>query len=65
MIPVEGHIHLFRDETTGAIINMSPEYQVYMKNKKAREEKTSELENLKSDMANMKDMLSKILEKLS
>tara|TARA_R100000278_G_scaffold101511_2_gene78055 strand:+ start:782 stop:976 length:195 start_codon:yes stop_codon:yes gene_type:complete len=64
MIRVEGKPHLYRDET-GAIINDdSSGYSAYMnaKSKKALERK--ELDTMKQEISEIKEMLAKITSKL-
>ena len=65
MIRVEGHPHLYRDEKSGAIINTdSSSFAAYQqaKNKKAIERK--ELDTMKEEISEIKQMLAKIVEKL-
>jgi hypothetical protein len=65
LIPVEGHSHLYRDENTGAIINADDSsYQSYIRSKKLRENEKREIEEMKSEIKDIKNMLSKIVEKL-
>jgi len=75
LIPVEGNRGLFRDENTKAILNCSDsEYQGYLelKSQKLKEvsklndmkEKISEIDQLKSDVSEMKDMMRLIIQKL-
>lgn len=75
LIPVEGNKGLFRDKNTSAILNCSDsDYQQYLevKNTKIKEviqinemtEKINEIDQLKSDMNEMKDMMKLILSKL-
>ena len=75
LIPVEGNIGLFRDENSSAILNCSDsDYQKYLELKtvKAKEvtrlneitEKVNEIDQLKSDVSEMKDMMKLILSKL-
>ena len=41
MIPVEGHKNLFRDEKTGAIVNMDTAgYSTYMSDKRRNSDKS-------------------------
>tara|TARA_B100000214_G_C23934090_1_gene612240 strand:+ start:1100 stop:1297 length:198 start_codon:yes stop_codon:yes gene_type:complete len=65
MIRVEGHSNLFRDEKSGAIINTdSSSFAAYQqaKTKKAIERK--ELDTMKEEISEIKQMLAKIVEKL-
>lgn len=75
LIPVEGNMGLFRDENSSAILNCSDsDYQKYLELKtvKMKEvaklneitEKVSEIDQLKSDVSEMKDMMKLILSKL-
>ena len=75
LIPVEGNKGLFRDESTKAILNCSDlDYQQYLevKNMKMKEvtqmnemtEKINEIDQLKSDVNEMKNMMKLILSKL-
>jgi hypothetical protein len=75
LIPVEGNKGLFRDENSSAILNCSDsDYQKYLelKNMKIREvgqinemtEKIHEIDQLKSDVNEIKDMMKLILSKL-
>jgi len=75
LIPVEGNKGLFRDEKTSAILNCSDsDYQRYLevKNTKIKEvaqmnkmtEKINEIDQLKSDVNEIKDMMKLILSKL-
>ena len=51
MIPVEGHKNLFRDEKTGAIINMDTAgYSNYMSDKIRNSDKQAELDEMKSEI---------------
>ena len=75
LIPVEGNIGLFRDGNSSAILNCSDsDYQKYLELKtvKVKEvtrlneitEKVNEIDQLKSDVSEMKDMMKLILSKL-
>lgn len=64
---------LYRDQNSSAIINKNrSEYDSYMARKKAMETKAhefeqmkEELDNVKSDIGDIKDMLSVIVQKLN
>jgi hypothetical protein len=63
-IPVEGHPNLFRDATTGAIINNDKSKAI--KARQARErilKEKQEIEELKSDVAEIKSLLMQLLER--
>lgn len=65
MIPVEGHSNLFRDEDTGAIVNNNgTEFESYINNRETRRNQLKDIDNLKSDVADIKTMLEHILLKL-
>ena len=66
MIRVEGHSNLYRDEKTGAIVNMDTVgYQNYLKSSKIAEEKKKELDNMKKDIDDIKGALKEILSRLT
>ncbi len=66
MIRVEGHSHLYRDEKTGAIVNMDNiGYQNYLKSSRIAEEKEKELDNMKKDIEDIKGALKEILNRLT
>lgn len=62
MIPIEGHSNLFRDENSGAIINYDTiEYENYMKIKKNKLHQKQEIENLKSEVFEIKTLLMELI----
>ena len=64
MIPVEGHKHLFRDEKSGAIINTdSHGFSQYKKSKNIRLTQNEEIDRMKKDIEELKDVLKKIATK--
>jgi hypothetical protein len=64
-VKVENQRDLVRDKTTGAIVNINnDELEKARARKKARQQKDFEIQELKNDVAQIKDMLSKIAEKL-
>lgn len=64
-IKVEGHDNLVRDKQTGAILNNdSSSYQAYMRQKQVKLSERNEIEKLKSEVGEIKDMLKIIMEKL-
>ena len=66
MIRVEGHTNLYRDERTGAIVNMDTVgYQSYLRSVKVAEEKKKELDNMKKDIEDIKGALKEILNRLT
>ena len=66
MIPVEGHKNLFRDEKTGAIINMDTAgYSTYMSDKRRNSDKQAELDEMKSEIEALKTMLKELASKIT
>lgn len=65
-IPVKGHQDLVRDNFSKAILNVDDEARKIRKMKaEARNKEKQEIENIKRDIVELKDMMSKILDKLS
>ena len=70
-LKVEGHQGLVRDTVSNAVINSSTsEYNIYMSRHRAREQQSDQLRNackeinsLKSEFREIKDLLVKVLEK--
>lgn len=66
MIKVEGHPNLYRDEKTGAIINNDQNgYDQYVRSLEYRKSQKKEIDDLKSDIDEIKMSLKKLTEKLS
>ena len=66
MIPVEGHKNLFRDEKTGAIINMDTAgYSTYMSDQRRNSDKQAELDEMKSEIETLKTMLKELASKIT
>ena len=66
MISVEGHKNLFRDENTGAIINMDTTgYSTYMSDKRRNSDKQAELNEMKSEIETLKTMLKELASKIT
>ncbi len=66
MIPVEGHKNLFRDEKTGAIVNMDTAgYSTYMSDKRRNLDKQAELDEMKSEIETLKTMLKELASKIT
>ena len=56
---------LYRDEESGAIINCSnSQYEEYLKLKEQKMNEVSEMDKLKDDVDELKDMMKLILSKL-
>ena len=63
MIPVEGHKGLYRDEKSNAIVNCNDyEYQEYLRSKNSTLDEKTEIQNLKSELNDIKLLLTKLLE---
>jgi|TARA_B100000214_G_scaffold1693_1_gene1310 hypothetical protein len=68
-LKVEGHTHLVRDVNSNAIINTNTsDYQLYMKRVKVREKEADklrnavkEINNIKSEIREIKDLIKKIV----
>lgn len=62
MIPVKGHPNLYRDEQTGAIVNCDNQaYNQYMNSLNNRNLQKQEIENIKTDIAEIKSLLKEII----
>tara|TARA_B000000565_G_scaffold229043_1_gene186565 strand:- start:257 stop:460 length:204 start_codon:yes stop_codon:yes gene_type:complete len=66
MIPVEGHKNLFRDESTGAIINCdNSSYQNYLEDKKRNSIKKAEFDAMKDEIKELKSLLKELASKIT
>ena len=66
MIPVEGHKNLFRDESTGAIINCdNTAYQNYLEDKKRNSIKKAEFDAMKDEIKELKSLLKELASKIT
>ena len=64
MIRVEGHKNLYRDENSGAIINTdSVGYNQYKRAKSFKNDQKEEIERIKKDIEEIKNLLRLIAEK--
>ena len=62
MIPVEGHKGLYRDQNSNAIVNCNDyEYQEYLRAKNSSLDEKSEIENLKTELTEIKLLLTKLI----
>jgi DNA topoisomerase VI subunit B len=60
-IKVKGHDHLIRDPKTNSIINANMlEYKEYLSRRNSKMEEDQKIQNLESNVANMKDDLNEI-----
>ena len=66
MIPVEGHKNLFRDESTGAIVNCDNKaYLSYLEDKKRNFIKKEEIDSMKDEIETLKSMLRDLASKIT
>ena len=64
MIRVEGHKNLYRDEKSGAIINTdSHGYSQYKKSRNIKLTQKEEIDSMKKDIEEIKNLLRMIAEK--
>ena len=64
MIPVEGHKNLYRDEKSGAIVNTdSHGYSQYKKSRNIKLNQKEEIDSMKKDIEEIKNLLKLIIEK--
>jgi len=62
MIRIEGHQNLYRDEKTGAIVNTDTAgYSQYIKMKNEKQRQREEIDQLKSDVSEIKDLLKELI----
>ena len=60
-IKVKGHNHLIRDTKTNSIINTNvSEYNEYISRRDSKLKESQKIQNLESDVANMKEDLNEI-----
>ena len=58
---VDGHPGLYRDLTSGAIINESSyEYETYMKNYQTRQNKSQRIDKIEEDLNSLKSDINEI-----
>jgi hypothetical protein len=64
-LKVEGHKDYVRDQATGVILNINKsEMNLARERKRIRKEKEKELDNLKNEVSEIKQLLNRIIEKL-
>ena len=62
MIPVEGHKNLYRDENSGAIVNCDTiGYSQYIKMKSEKQKQKEEIDQIKTDIEEIKFLLREIV----
>jgi tetrahydromethanopterin S-methyltransferase subunit B len=60
-LKVENHSNLMRDPNTNSIVNTNmTEYQEYVTRRDSKSEKNQKIQNLESDVANIKNDLDEI-----
>jgi hypothetical protein len=60
-LKVEGHSNLLRDPNTNSIINNNmSEYEEYLLRRETKNDENQQIQNLESDVANMKGDLDEI-----
>jgi len=65
LIPIENNHSLYRDIESGAVLNCSSsDYESYLQHKKLLLEKQDEIQSLKNEVSEIKDMMRLILSKL-
>lgn len=65
LVPIENNKSLYRDSQSGAVVNCSSsDYEQYIQHKNQELEKLSEMEKLKNDVNEIKDIMKLILSKL-
>lgn len=66
LIPIENNKSLYRDVESGAVLNCSSsDYESYLHHKNSLLEKQNEIQTLKNEMSEIKDMMKIILSKLN
>tara|TARA_R100000027_G_scaffold43933_1_gene33031 strand:+ start:937 stop:1131 length:195 start_codon:yes stop_codon:yes gene_type:complete len=64
MIKVKGHLNLYRDEETGAIVNNDvTSYNQYVNSLETKKLRREELDEMKKDIDEIKSLLREILNK--
>jgi hypothetical protein len=65
LVRVEGESHLYRDETSMAIINKDKSaYNAYIESRNRKLQEKNEIEDLKKDVSELKELVYKLIEKL-
>ncbi|OUW99260.1 MAG: hypothetical protein CBD88_01110 [Flavobacteriales bacterium TMED228] len=66
MIKVEGHKNLFRDENSGAIIDIDNRaYASYMTSKNRKLDQKAELDEMKKDINEIKSLLKQLTKQIT
>lgn len=65
-IKVEGHSHLVRDENSHAIVNTDVEtYRLTMKRREIMKAQRNEINSLRSEVSEIKQLLVQVIEKVN
>jgi len=65
LIRVDGESNLYRDANSTAIVNTDRDaYQNYLDTRNRKLQERNEIETLKSDVAELKDLMMQLLQKL-
>lgn len=65
LIPVEGHSYLGRDSESNAIINMDNSgYEAYLLARQKAQQKDKDLEELRQEVQELKDLLKVVVSQL-
>tara|TARA_B100001250_G_scaffold9685_1_gene8380 strand:- start:2734 stop:2934 length:201 start_codon:yes stop_codon:yes gene_type:complete len=66
MIPVEGHKDLFRDEKTGAIVSTDTTgYSNYISKRNKKSDERAELDKMKEDINEIKQLLKNLTNQIT
>jgi hypothetical protein len=66
LVRVEGHLNLYKDENTGAVVNLdSTAYNQYIQSRKNKENKLKsqqqEIDNIKNEISEIKSLLKELI----
>jgi len=61
MIRVEGHKHLFREDSGAIVNNDTLQYNEYIRMRSERKKQREEIEGLKKDISEIKSLLMEII----
>lgn len=65
LIPIENNKSLYRDTESGAVLNCSSsDYESYLEHKNSLLQKQNQIQSLKDEVSEIKDMMKLILSKL-
>jgi len=61
MLRVEGHKHLFREDSGAIVNNDTHQYNEYIRMRSERKKQREEIEGLKNDISEIKSLLMEII----